>query len=63
MLVTGKGLGTTAVSQASFTFPDGRPFVAERDLLGQVRSPTRPVAGPLETIATTVEIPLNPKHP
>ena len=61
--VTGERLGTTAISHAGFTFPDGRPFVAERDLLGQVRSPTRPVAGPVETTTSAVVIPLAAHHP
>ena len=60
--VTGERLGTTAVSHVEFTFPDGRPFVAERDLLGQVRSPTRPVAGPVETTMSVVVIPLPAHH-
>lgn len=41
-------LGKTMISDAFFEYPDGRPFVLDRDFYGNSRNVEQPVVGPVE---------------
>jgi hypothetical protein len=47
-LVTSEKLGTTIVSEAMFEYPDGTPYIINKDFMGRERKQSQPMVGPLE---------------
>lgn len=46
-------LGESMISEAYFEYPDGTPFVLEKDMSGMDRNVNKPLPGPMENLKTT----------
>lgn len=49
-LITSESLGTVAVPELPFVQPDGKPYIINKDYMGQIRHSKSPVAGPFAVL-------------